>query len=219
MTIYIALVGMANLLLGFLLAWLLFATSESAVACRTVLRFPGQRGVRNAAIASVAAARAAPPKTNPKPAPASKAATSKANASRTEASGAPAPSAALKGWTDAAHELRQIRERIGYAKNNRDKTLLKQVAAQLETWATAWQARLLECIDHPEAAPQEVMNGADVSEFEMQAAQTETTLSNLKSLDWAEGLDELVPLLQREIEALDRNRCLRNLAMKARPAS
>jgi hypothetical protein len=116
-----------------------------------------------------------------------------------------------KSHMEAAHELHQIGQRLQYCRVNRDKALLKQVAAQLLDWSAAWQAQLHRWIESAETAPPEVSAG-DCLELEMQAAQSETTQSNLQSIDWADNVEDLVRQLEREIESLDRNQHLKKLA-------
>jgi hypothetical protein len=78
----------------------------------------------------------------------------------------------------------------------------------LKSFVREWYAQFEECLhrEQPEEATQSAAPGQTLSTVEMFAAQLETTLSNIDALDYTQPVDEVLDMLNRELETLDRQR-------------
>ncbi len=111
-------------------------------------------------------------------------------------------------WNDFAAQLRDVSERVHYCRAAQDITLAQQAATRLKSFVRAWYGQFEECLhrEQPDEASQSVAPGQTLSSVEMFAAQLETTLSNIDALDYSQPVDEVLDVLDRELETLDRQR-------------
>lgn len=111
-------------------------------------------------------------------------------------------------WNEFAEQLRDVSERIHYCRTAQDASLAEQAAARLKSFVREWYAQFEECLhrEQPMEASQSASPGQRLSAVEMFAAQLETTLSNIDSLDYAQPVDDVLDVLTRELETLDEQR-------------
>ncbi len=111
-------------------------------------------------------------------------------------------------WNEFAAQLRDVSERVHYCRAAQDIALAQQAASRLKSFVREWYAQFEECLhrEQPEEATQSAAPGQTLSTVEMFAAQLETTLSNIDALDYTQPVDEVLDMLNRELETLDRQR-------------
>jgi hypothetical protein len=100
-----------------------------------------------------------------------------------------------------ATQLREVTERASYCRGARDKTLLRQAAEQV-----------LSCISQRYDELQHILSASDGNErligaaldgVEMLSAQIETSISNLRALDWSAPVDDVGVRLDCELTLLN----------------
>lgn len=111
-------------------------------------------------------------------------------------------------WNEFAAQLRDVSERVHYCRAAQDIALSQQAASRLKTFVREWYVQFEECLnrEQPAEASQSAANGQTLGAVEMFAAQLETTLSNIDALDFSQPVDDVLDVLNRELETLDRQR-------------
>lgn len=111
-------------------------------------------------------------------------------------------------WNEFAAQLRDVSERVNYCRAAQDIALAQQAASRLKSFVREWYVQFEECLnrEQPVEASQSAANGQTLSAVEMFAAQLETTLSNIDGLDYSQPVDDVLDVLKRELETLDRQR-------------
>lgn len=207
MVIYFAIVAIANVVIGVILArYIWFPTNVFSAA---VLTPGGARTAHRAPAAS--AARSTAPQQNPRAVekPDTTASeTTKASTPDAEEDHAERPKARAeyaKSWSDFAQQLREIKSRVNYCRTAPDARLLRQAAEQLNACAQVWYEQLGKCITGEEldATTKALVDGMDLSAIEMFAAQCETSISNMEAFDYSVPAADVLAALEREIEMLD----------------
>ncbi|MCC7475098.1 MAG: hypothetical protein IT425_06855 [Pirellulales bacterium] len=123
----------------------------------------------------------------------------------------PAAPGRIKSWTEFAVQMRDIQDRTRYCLMAQDMKLTQQAAEQMKACAIEWYSQFESCLrgEKLDDATQALVEGKSMMAVEMFAAQIETTLSNMNSLDFTLSVDEVVEILDREIELLYRQqRCV-----------
>jgi hypothetical protein len=203
MVAYVSFVAITNLLLGMALAKYL-----SPVAVQTL---SSRRSQLTAPEPTPAAPQAAAQEKAPAEMKVDDSATSAAVEATPGSAAETVPSekptlAAL--WNEFAAQLRDVSERVHYCRSAQDITLAQQAATRLKSFVREWYVQFEECLhrEQPEGASQSVAPGQTLNSVEMFAAQLETTLSNIDALDYSQPVDEVLDVLDRELETLDRQR-------------
>jgi hypothetical protein len=130
--------------------------------------------------------------------------TEKSDEEKTTARGS-AP-AVVKNWDDFSHQLSDVKERTHYCRSIQDAQLAEQAAQQLRACAKEWYGQFERCLrgERLDDATQALVEGKSMNAVEMFAAQIETTLSNIDALDFNTSVDDVLNVLERELEMLDR---------------
>ena len=110
---------------------------------------------------------------------------------------------APKTWAGFNQQLAPIKERARYLRMADDKQLVREVIAQFLQCATAWYDWLLECLNSGSASTVELPGGGDINVLEMYASQFESSISNLKAIDWSESAVAILDRLEREFDLLN----------------
>ncbi len=206
------LVAIFNLMLGFALGRRL----PQRLAMRWIVKFverhqlestTGQPEIKRGSGATPHTA----PRTDlpPKPAPAT---TSNAPPEQTqtkiesrpspvEADASPSPT---EDWKNLSVSLTNVTDQLSYVRSISDKSLAQQVATKFEQMAESWYNQITEKIEQDE-------ENAEVDDEEMMLleqflAQLETTLTNLKLLDWSGEIEDITARLEKEVRTLDESR-------------
>jgi hypothetical protein len=102
-------------------------------------------------------------------------------------------------WSKYTEQLRDVRQRAEYLRTSQDKNLGRQVANQLQNSIENWYAELQRLLD----APEEVSSAdLDMTSLEMFSSQVETSLSNIKTIDWSLKFEEVLGQIENEITLL-----------------
>lgn len=111
-------------------------------------------------------------------------------------------------WNEFAAQLRDVSERVNYCRAAQDIALAQQAASRLKSFVREWYVQFEECLNRelPAEASPSAPNGQTLGAVEMFAAQLETTLSNIDGLDYTQPVDDVLDVLKRELETLDRQR-------------
>lgn len=111
-------------------------------------------------------------------------------------------------WSEFAAQLRDVSEKVQYCRVARDTALAQQAASRLKSFVKEWYTQFEECLqrEQPDETTQQAAAGQSFGAVEMFAAQLETTLSNIDALDYTLPCDDVLDLLNRELETLDRQR-------------
>jgi hypothetical protein len=105
----------------------------------------------------------------------------------------------LETWSAYSGQLRDIRQRAQYCRTSQDKNLGRQVASQLQNSIENWYAELQRMLDDPDEASSA---GFDIASLEMFSSQVETSLSNIKAIDWSLKFEETLAQIENEITLL-----------------
>ena len=202
MTAYVALVAIGNLFLGMVLARIVPPSTllphRFAAPPRVGRPRPGppEQQVMEVPNSAVLPAEVID---HGQPAPTEKSDEEK----KTARSSAPA---AVKNWGDFAQHLRDVKDRTHYCRSAQDVRLAEQAAQQLRACAKEWYGQFEKCLrgEKLDDATQALVEGKSMNAVEMFAAQIETTLSNIDALDFSTSVDDVLNVLERELEMLDR---------------
>jgi hypothetical protein len=100
-----------------------------------------------------------------------------------------------------ATQLRDVTDRASYSRASRDKGLLRQAADQVLSCISIRYDELQRTLGLAEGDTS--LNGDALSALEMLSAQIETSMSNLRALDWSEAFDDLYVRLDSELSLLN----------------
>jgi len=117
-----------------------------------------------------------------------------------------AAAAPIKSWDDFSHQLSDVKARTHFCRSIQDARLAEEAALQLRACAKEWYGQFERCLrgEKLDDATQALVEGKSMNAVEMFAAQIETTLSNIEALDFTTSVDDVLNVLERELEMLDR---------------
>ena len=122
----------------------------------------------------------------------------------------------VKSWADFAQQLRDLKDRTKFCRPAQDMRLARQAAEQLRVCAQLWYSQFEPCLsgEQMNQGLKTLVEGAEMSDIEMFAAQIETTLTNINALDWTGKVDDVLDCLECELGLLDIQQ--RNVAKKGK---
>ena len=112
---------------------------------------------------------------------------------------------AEKTWNDFTNQLREIAQRTQYCRDTKDRQLARQATAQLATCVDHWHSEIQTGLEHASGDVTDILGLRNVATagLEMYSSQIETSLSNIRSLDWTADFDEVLTKLESELHLLD----------------
>jgi hypothetical protein len=138
-----------------------------------------------------------------------------------DAGGAQASRRNVHSWLgekcDFATRLREVTERANYSRSSRDKTLLRQAAEQVISCIRQRYDELQQILGSPAAGAAPLVGDA-LDAVEMFSAQIETSMSNLRALDWSETFDGVCIRLDSELSLLNEQQRMIASALQRHPA-
>jgi hypothetical protein len=110
-----------------------------------------------------------------------------------------------KTWSDYTNQLREIAERTKYCRDAKDRQLARQATAQLATCVDHWYSAIQAGLEHASGDATDILGLRNVATagLEMYSSQIETSLSNIRSLDWTADFDVFLAKLETELHLLD----------------
>ncbi len=104
-------------------------------------------------------------------------------------------------WETVEKELTKVGDRISYVRSIQDKTLAQETVEAFAEMLSEWYTRMSAQLEANETNP--TMDDEESMQLELLVAQLETTLANLKCIDWEEDLDAIIERLEKEVRIID----------------
>ncbi len=104
-------------------------------------------------------------------------------------------------WETVEKELTRVGDRISYVRSIQDKTLAQETVEAFAEMLSGWYTRMSAQLEANETNP--TMDDEESMQLELLVAQLETTLANLKCIDWEEDLDAIIERLEKEVRIID----------------
>ncbi len=109
----------------------------------------------------------------------------------------PQPTLSTENWEEFSKAMQPLLDRVAYVRSIQDSLLGQEIASQLQGAVEAWYDDLSKQLDAHDDKP--FLSDDDVMNLEQFMAQLETTLTNLKMIDWSSELDSALSRLEKEI--------------------
>lgn len=104
-------------------------------------------------------------------------------------------------WEEVQTALHKVSDRISYVRSIQDKTLAQQTVEAFSEMLAGWYTRMSAQLEANETDP--TLDDEESMQLELLVAQLETTLANLKCIDWTEELDAIIERLEKEVRIID----------------
>ncbi len=105
------------------------------------------------------------------------------------------------GWDAFSSELQKVTDRINYVRSINDKGLAQQTADSLTELVSAWYSETSAALEADGA--EEALTDDELMQLELLVAQLETTIANLKCIDWTADLDAIIERLEKEVRTIE----------------
>ncbi len=109
----------------------------------------------------------------------------------------PQPTLSTENWEEFSKAMQPLLDRVAYVRSIQDNLLGQEIASQLQGAVEAWYDDLSKQLDAHDDKP--FLSDDDVMNLEQFMAQLETTLTNLKMIDWSSELDIALSRLEKEV--------------------
>lgn len=109
----------------------------------------------------------------------------------------PQPTLSTENWEEFSKAMQPLLDRVAYVRSIQDSRLGQEIASQLQGAVEAWYDDLSSQLDAHDEKP--FLSDDDVMNLEQFMAQLETTLTNLKMIDWSAELDIALSRLEKEV--------------------
>ena len=104
-------------------------------------------------------------------------------------------------WEEVQTALHKVSDRISYVRSIQDKTLAQETVEAFIEMLDGWYSRMSAQLEANDTSP--TMDDEESMQLELLVAQLETTLANLKCIDWGEELDAIIERLEKEVRIID----------------